>query len=261
MKVSFRYGGRTSQYTFEGGTKSKKHQTLPGERVPDDYEFVIDLAETHPTAIKRYREFVDKNPELYARVYMDESLTFYDSGDGNPMGEFEMLYLVHLNIMGRPIRLGKDYKQKVVPVHDNDKFTLISFEFDLFRSQYVLDKNTKEQEDHHIIVCEPPGGGEFVIDVDETRPKVIDVYRKFVAQNKLMYLRSFMTETGVQAQSHLEGNKTAKGRAEQLFYMTRNLRPGMTIGFEEFFARHITISKMVRDSGVQATRRALWGRD
>ncbi len=274
MKLSFRYGDRTSQYVLDDDMKNKVHNTLLGERVPDDDEFLIDLTTTDPAEIAKYREFANKNKELYDHRYAEEMFVqthCHVHGDPKAKAEAELLFRTHLDITGqdRPAdfepyfaRFLEMYEQRM----DADKggLTRISFDYGELKSQYVVDEKADKVK-HYLTEDGSSEEGEFVINVGETDPKEIARYERFIDANQKRYSDLFGREMANHASIYGDGVQQAKDYAQLLFEMNQRFKKtaialaNLEVNFENYFEMYVERAERMKDMFDKNLKRVSFG--
>ncbi len=255
VKLSFCYGDYTVVYEFDGGTEYKERHTLVGDRTPDDDEFQIDLAETDPAVIARYREFADKNPKLYDDCSIQEMFvqaSGHANDDPNAWRSAAKLHRM-CNAIKESSDAFEPHFERLVNIfanarHNTKYLTKITFEYAGHISQYDL-AGDEQYENRQI----PTGDrthdrGEFLINVHETDPDEIAAYRRLADEDRERYDDLYAEEMFVLLRSHADGNQDAKAEAEALFRMNLAItEKDTTADFEPYFAKFLGMFEKVKD--------------
>ncbi len=253
--VSLAFGEYKPLYAFDHKTGMVRRRVMDGRR-REKGEFVIDVYETDRAKIAKYGRFVAENLDMYLHMFAEEMrfcTRAYKDGILEARDSAQKLF-----------EMNQRFDKAAVPVDFETYFeradsfiermgdfgdqSLIkaSFGFVEARSQYVAEKGAGVHKKHHIVAGEPPEPGEIVIEMDETRPEVLEQYMEFVAENLDLYMDMFQTEMIVLVFAHVNGAKDAKRLAKQLFSMNARLTGAPESEFEEFFAKQVEIARKKR---------------
>ncbi len=244
-RISFDYGGYRMQFVFDDEADRVRKHVIKG-RTPARDEFVMDVDETDRAEVARYRRFVGKNMDMYLYMFSEEMRACAETyKHGIRQGKDYAMRLFALNQKfkkaAKPVDF-ETYFQRQLDILDrqadigDQSLTRVSFDYGETRSQYVAEKGSDRHENYRIIVDEPPEDGEFIIDLNETLPKVIEGYMEFVAENTELYMDIFAMELSILAGAYLTGNKHSKEHARQLFAMNCKFTDVPESAFEEAFA-------------------------
>ncbi len=255
MKISFDFGGFRSQYVYDEKTGKLGHHIIK-DAPTDKGEFVINVDETDPAELARYEKFIDENQERYLDLLTKEMIAHaraHTDGAKEGRAHAKRFYELHQKFEKTTVTVNfgmhfARFVEVIARTKDMNDNTLrrVSFGFGDARSQYVVEQGSDEHKKHYVIVGEPPDFGEFVIEVDETRPEKIAEYAKFVFANQDLYRNLFINEMWAHTQAHLNGAEPSKDLARRLFYMNCNFMTTEKSEFEEFFAEQVEAMKKGR---------------
>ncbi len=276
MKLSFRYADRTVRYAIDS-QGALDREILAAKHVPRGGEFVIDLRQTRPSEIKRYRKFVRKNEELCTGVFNGE-MTVHVSEHvaGNPVAKREARSLFRMQTalmqMGKPpgfeqyfaglmemySEAFKKFHAKQTKKHAGDA-RIVSFDFGDYKSRYVVDEETGDATGH-MTNDKSCGKNEFVLDVDETDPAKLKEYAGFISKNRDLYWYLFEQEMCNYADRHMSESPKAWANAKRLFELNQRFEETeLAVDFATCYQRYVSHMGRMEDAGNENLTRVSFG--